>query len=103
MKKPIIVLSAALIIMSAFISHNEFKSGIQGTIEPTEGAKKVWAVSGADSVSAVPLMGKFSMEVKPGNWELFVEAVQPYKSTTVEGVLVVDGQYTDAGVIKLPS
>jgi hypothetical protein len=103
MKKLIIVLSTVLIVMSAFISHYEFKSGIQGTIEPPEGVKKVWAISGTDSMSTVPLNGKFSMDVKAGNWKLYIEAVQPYKNTVVESVLVVDGQYTDAGVIKLPS
>jgi hypothetical protein len=41
--------------------------------------------------------------VKAGNWKLYVEGVQPYKNTVVESILVVDGQVTDVGVIKLPS
>ncbi|HEV7424233.1 MAG TPA: hypothetical protein VGO21_03525 [Candidatus Paceibacterota bacterium] len=103
MKKLVIILAALLILMSAFFSQHKFKSGIQGAIEPAEGAKKIWAISGADSVSAVPLMGKFLLDLKAGNWKLYIEAIQPYRNTTVESVLVVDGEYTDAGVIKLPS
>jgi len=103
MKKLIIVLSVVMVLASAFISHHVWKSGISGAIEPADGAKKVWAINGSDSTSAVPVQGKFSIELKPGNWKLYVEAVQPYKNTTVESVLVIDGQYTDAGVIKLAS
>lgn len=103
MKKLIVILSVIMVAMSAFRSNSEFKSGIVGVIEPADGVKKVWAISGTDSVSTVPLTGKFSLEVKAGNWKLLVEGAQPYKNTVVESVLVVDGQVTDVGVIKLPS
>ncbi|MBC7874529.1 MAG: carboxypeptidase regulatory-like domain-containing protein [Ferruginibacter sp.] len=101
MKKIILILGIAFGAI-AFVSPHSLKSGIYGTIEPSEGAKKVWAVSGMDSVSAIPVTGKFSLEVKPGNWALIVEAVKPYKNAIVDNVLVLDGQSTDAGVIRLP-
>jgi hypothetical protein len=103
MKKLIIILSVVLIFLSGFLTSETFKSGIRGSIEPADAAKKVWAISGSDSVSTVPLMGKFSVDVRAGNWKLVIEAAQPYKSTSVESVLVVDGEYADAGVIKLPN
>jgi hypothetical protein len=103
MRKLIIGLSAVIMVMSAFSSQKEFKSGIQGTIEPPEGVKKIWAISGTDTMSTIPVTGKFLMDVKAGNWKIYVESVQPYKNTVVESVLVVDNQYTDVGVIKLPS
>lgn len=101
MKKLVIIACAAFIVMSAFVSLDRVKSGIHGTIDPPDGAKKVWAISGADSVSTVPLNGKFSMEVKPGTWKLIVEAVAPYKNTMIDNILVQEGQPADAGIIKL--
>jgi hypothetical protein len=101
MKKIALVLCTAFVAICAFISPDHAKSGIYGTIDPAEGAKKVWAISGTDSVSTVPITGKFSLEVKPGTWKLIVEAVPPLKSTQLEGILVQEGQSADAGVIKL--
>lgn len=103
MKKTAIILCAALMVMSAFISGNSFKSGINGSIDPPDGAKKIRAINGSDSVCTFPLLGKFSVDVKPGTWSLFVEASKPFKDAYIESITVLDGQYTDAGVIKLAS
>ena len=102
MKKIAIILVAVLIIMTAFINHKTYTvSGIQGTISPADGAKKVWAYSGKDTVSVIPSSTGFSIDVKPGTWNVYVEAVKPYKDATVSNVTVEDGRYTDAGEIKL--
>ncbi|MEI9810072.1 MAG: carboxypeptidase regulatory-like domain-containing protein [Bacteroidota bacterium] len=101
MKKIIIILCIAFVALCAFVIPGKLKSGIYGSVDPADGARKVWAISGSDTVSAVPLTGKFSLEVKPGTWKLIVEAIAPYKNAVVESVLVQEGQSTDAGVIKL--
>jgi len=103
MKKIVFSLSLAFVVMCAFIPAYRVKSGIYGTIDPPDGAKKVWAINGTDSVSAstIPLTGKFSLEVKPGTWKLLVEAVPPLKNAVVENILVQEGESADAGVIKL--
>jgi hypothetical protein len=77
------------------------KSGIHGTVDPADGARKVWAISGTDSFSTIPVSGKFSVEVKPGNWSLILEGNPPYKNTSVNSVLVLDNQSTDAGIIRM--
>jgi hypothetical protein len=89
----------SVVLISSFASKN--RSGIQGTIDPPEGAKRIWAVSGKDSVSIIPTPGSFIMDVKPGSWKLVVEAVLPYKNAERDGVLVVEGELTDVGLIKL--
>jgi hypothetical protein len=101
MKKAIIILCALFVTLGAFSLTTSVKSGIHGTIEPADAAGKVTAISGNDSMSTVPVSGKFSLPVKPGNWTLVIEAVQPYRSTTVENILVLENQSTDAGAIKL--
>ena len=88
----------AVVLISSF-AHD--RSGIQGTIDPPEGAKRIWAVSGKDTVSIIPAPGSFIMDVKPGSWKLVVEAVLPYKNSERESILVTEGQITDVGLIKL--
>jgi hypothetical protein len=103
MKRIAITLCTALVaflVLSAFISRTVATS-IHGTVTPADGAKKVWAISGTDSVSTVPAGGNFSLDVKAGTYKLVVEANAPYKDATVESVVVEDGKSADAGEIKL--
>ena len=101
MKKVFIIISVLFLALAAVSFLPAVKSGIHGVIEPAEAAAKVTAISGNDSMSTVPVAGKFSLPVKPGNWTLVIEATRPYRSTTVENILVLENQSTDAGVIKL--
>ena len=96
--KSFIGIIVAVVLISGFAKD---RSGIQGTIDPPEGAKRIWAVSGKDTVSIIPPPGSFIMDVKPGSWKLVVEAVLPYKNVERESILVIDGQITDIGLIKL--
>ena len=102
MKKNVMVLGVVALAMSSFISLKNV-SGIQGSIDPANGASKVMAISGTDTVSAIPVEGKFSLDVKAGTWKVIVEAVKPYKNAVKENILVGEDGYADAGVIKLES
>jgi len=97
--KNLIGVIISVVLITSFASMD--RSGIQGTIDPPEGAKRIWAVSGKDTVSIIPAPGSFIMDVKPGSWKLVVEAVLPYKNAERESILVIDGQITDIGLIKL--
>jgi len=96
--KNIIGIIISVLLISSFAKE---RSGIQGTIDPPEGAKRIWAVSGKDTVSIIPPPGSFIMDVKPGSWKLVVETVPPYKNVERDAILVVDGELTDVGLIKL--
>ena len=89
----------SIVLISSFVGKD--RAGIQGTIDPPEGAKRIWAVSGKDTVSIIPPPGSFIMDVKPGSWKLVIEAVLPYKNAERESILVTEGQLTDIGLIKL--
>jgi hypothetical protein len=97
--KNLIGIIISVLLISSFASMD--RSGIQGTVDPPEGAKRIWAVSGKDTVSIIPAPGGFIMDVKPGSWKLVIEAVLPYKNAERESILVIDGQITDIGLIKL--
>jgi len=98
MKKIAITAGAVCIILTAFITRT---SGIHGTVSPADGAKKVWALRGRDTVTAMPFAGTFTLNVKPGNWQLQVEAIKPYKDVVIKNIIVEEGRYTDAGEVKL--
>ena len=104
MKKMIFIICAILFVaMSAFVWNNKkiSASGIHGIVSPADGAKKIWAVSGKDSVAAVPASGNFSIDVKPGNWKLHVEAANGYKDAYMDNIVVEEGSYADVGEIKM--
>ena len=90
-----------LIVIFGFISGNYYKSGLHGLIEPVDGARKVWAISGTDSFSTIPVVGKFAIDLKPGSWTVIVEAVSPLKNAMMDNVLVQENQSTDVGLITL--
>ena len=91
------------IILLANASKLAVKSGIQGSIDPPDGAKRMWAISNKDTIPIVPSpsSGVFLVEVKAGAWKLFVEARSPYTNTERDNIVVTEGQVTDIGIIKL--
>ena len=101
MKNIFVIMVSFLLIAGLYSFSRSDRSGIQGTIDPPEGARKIIAVSGKDTVAIIPQPGSFIMDVKPGSWKIIVEAVLPYKNTERESILVAEGQLTDIGLIKL--
>ncbi|HJS53891.1 MAG TPA: hypothetical protein VJ765_05085 [Chitinophagaceae bacterium] len=101
MKNIIVTIFSILVAIGFYSFTSTDRSGIQGTIDPPEGARRIWAVSGRDTVSIIPAPGSFIIDVKPGSWKLVVEAVLPYKNAERESILVTEGQITDIGLIKL--
>ncbi|ALL08535.1 hypothetical protein AQ505_25515 [Pedobacter sp. PACM 27299] len=84
----------------AFSSIRE--GGIQGKVNPVEGATQVFAISGRDTLRASVNNGSFVFsKVKPQTYTILLKANPPYKDTSLENVAVVDSATTDVGEIKL--
>ena len=90
-----------MIAISSLTFSTPIKTSIIGTVDPPDAARKIWAINGKDSVAANPVSGTFTIDVKAGNWKLIVEAVPPYQNTSLDNVVVQEGQSTDIGIIKL--
>ena len=101
MKKIAIILFCAMLLLTAFVSYGDFMSGIRGTISPADGAIKIWAINGKDSASIAAPSGIFTLDLKPGNWKLYIQAAKPYKDVTVPTIYVDKDRYYDVGEIKL--
>jgi hypothetical protein len=101
MKKFLVALFSAA-MLSGFTGAPVLKSGINGIVDPVEGARKIWAINGNDSVSTLPQAGgKFAMDVKPGSYTVIIRAAAPFKDVSLANVLVYENQSTDVGVITL--
>jgi len=90
--------------ISSFTFPIKEASGIHGIIKPADKVKKMCGLTAIKTPFLSCLTaGAFSLDVKPANWKLYVEAVKPYKDVTVTNVIVEESKYTDLGEIKLTS
>lgn len=91
------IAAAGLFAFNAFVN-----GGIKGTITPADGAIRAWAISATDTVRTDVTGGTFEIkDVKPGTYQVIIEAKAPYKNMAKEGITVADGQITEAGEFKL--
>ena len=75
---------------------------IKGTVSPAEAGTRAWVISKSDTIQAAIDKGAFEIPgVKPGTYQVIIEAKAPYKSTGRDGVPVAAGKATDMGEIKL--
>jgi hypothetical protein len=93
-----VIFFAAMVLM-AFMP--QLSASITGKVVPADGAEMVWAIKGADSLSAKTTEGTFLLDVKPGIYKVIVDAKTPYKDLLIEKVEVTEGGKIDLGEIKL--
>jgi hypothetical protein len=85
-----------------FAFHGMNAGSVKGKISPADGAVRAWAESQTDTLSAPVQNGMFEIgNVKPGTYKLVIEARPPYKNSSRDGIMVVDGKSTDVGEITL--
>jgi len=103
MKKVKLMLIALFLTTAGIIAFRSAETGsIKGIIVPAEGANYAWAISGTDTVSTGITQGVFILsDLKPGVYQVLIQAVAPYKNATRENVEVKDGEATDIGQITL--
>ncbi|QEC43688.1 carboxypeptidase-like regulatory domain-containing protein [Pseudobacter ginsenosidimutans] len=103
MKSIKVSLVALTIATAGLFAFKGIQTGsIKGTVSPADGAERVWALSGTDTLKATVESGAFNITgAKAGTYRVIVEAKPPYKNAAKDGVTVTDGQPTDVGEIKL--
>lgn len=84
----------------AFVTLRE--GSIRGTVTPPEGGVRAWAESATDTLKAPIVSGSYEITgAKPGTYKVIIEAKPPYRNAAKDGVMVNDGQSSDAGEIRL--
>ncbi len=96
-------IAASLITAAGLFAFTHFKAGsITGTVSPADAAVRAWAESVSDTLKTPVVAGHFEIpNARPGTYKIIIEARPPYRNVAKDGVLVNDGQPTDAGEIKL--
>ena len=85
-----------------FAFKNLATGSIKGTVSPSDGAVRAWALSSTDTLRSPIVNGSYDIsDAKPGSYKIIIEAKPPYKNAAKDGITVVDGQAADAGEIKL--
>jgi hypothetical protein len=96
----IAIVSVAAAGLFAFTSLRE--GSIHGTVSPPEGGVRAWAESNTDTLKAPIVNGVYEIAgLKPGTYKIIIEAKPPYRNAAKDGVMVSDGQASDAGEIRL--
>jgi hypothetical protein len=71
-------------------------------ISPANGAERVWAIQGKDSIEMTNVNGEFFLRsINPGQWRVSVEAVEPYKDVQFNVDDIKPGFDRDLGEIRL--
>jgi len=77
-------------------------AAVTGTISPADAATNVWAINGRDTFSGSILQNHFQFDkLKPGTYQIVVEASPPYKNGVKNGVVVKKDLIVDIGEIIL--
>ena len=103
MKITKIGLIAPVVAIAGLFAFTTFEGGsIKGAITPTDATAEVLAVSGTDTIKGAASNGAFEItNLKAGTYTVVIDAADPYKDATKDGIQVTDGQATDVGEIKL--
>lgn len=69
---------------------------------PADGADRVWAIQGRDSVEMLNVNGEYILRsINPGHWQVRVEANEPYQNARYTIRDVKPGIDMDLGEIRL--
>jgi hypothetical protein len=96
-------LAAIAVVITWSLAFLPFRGGtIRGSVIPADGGLRAWAESAVDTLKAPIISGSYEIaDAKPGTYKIIIEAKPPYKNVAKDGVMVSDGQTTDAGEITL--
>jgi hypothetical protein len=69
---------------------------------PADGAGRVWAIQGKDSLEMMNMNGQYFLRtINPGRWQISVEANTPYRDARFNVGDVKPGTDMDLGEIRL--
>jgi hypothetical protein len=77
-------------------------SSLHVRMYPANGADRVWAIQGKDSIEMTNMNGQYVLRsVNPGHWQISVEANAPYQDARFNVSDVKPGTDMDLGEIRL--
>src|SRR5579872_5243351 len=103
MKNAIVQLSLVIIGVSSIHAARLLQtSSFHLRMLPANGAGRVWAIQGRDSTQMIKVNGEYILRsIKPGYWQVSVEAIQPFRDARFTVDDVKPGTDRDLGMIRL--
>ena len=69
---------------------------------PADGADRVWAIQGKDSIEMMNVNGEYILRsINPGHWRVSVQAITPYRNVRYDVNDIRPGTDIDLGEIRL--
>ncbi len=100
--KPVFVLVLLLVVVITMSFYKSVGGSVRGTVTPPEAGLKAFLFSGKDTVSANIVNGAYQFSnIAVGSYRLLVEAAPPYRNGIKDGIVVTEGNFTDAGQLEL--
>lgn len=90
----------SVLLLSAFVFQNG--GSIKGSVIPIENAFRAFAILDKDTIKSNIVGGNFVLpDLKPGTYQLIIEAIPPYQHKLLTGIPVKQGESTNVGEIQL--
>ena len=69
---------------------------------PEQGAEKVWAIQGKDSIEMINVNGEYYLRsINPGHWRVWIDAKAPYRKASFDVTDMRPGTDRDLGEYRL--
>lgn len=90
----------SVLLLSAFVFQNG--GSIKGNVVPIENAFRAFAILDKDTIKSNIIGGNFVLaDLKPGTYQLIIEAIPPYQHKLLTSIPVKQGESTNVGEIQL--
>jgi hypothetical protein len=77
------------------------KGVLKGKIEPSSKVKTLWALDEDHKTQVSVHEGAFELELRPGNYKLYIDAAEPLKDGMYRQIQVREEDTTDLGLLIL--
>lgn len=74
---------------------------ISGTVKPAMGLRKLWLLQDNDTLAIYQKAGSFEVNVKPGNYRIWVDAVAPYRDLKIDSITLDEQGVRKLGELRL--
>lgn len=74
---------------------------ISGSVSPAMGLRKLWLIQDYDTIAINQQAGSFKVNVKPGTYRIWVDAVAPYQDLHIDSIALDEEGTRNLGDLQL--
>jgi hypothetical protein len=96
-----VLVSAIAVITTLETFKNRTICTIHGSIHPAMALRKIWVIQDGDTLSTRYSTNTFSIDVKPGPYVVWIDAIAPYRDIQYDNNSIGEGKDIELGNIEL--